>query len=39
MGAIAGQGRHACRVSESRGQAIGFREAPVGARIKLIEKI
>jgi hypothetical protein len=39
MGAIAGQDRQACRVSESRGQAIGFREAPVGARVKLIEKI
>jgi hypothetical protein len=39
MDAIAGQGRHTDRVSESSAQAICFREAPVGALIKLIEKI
>jgi hypothetical protein len=39
MDVIAGQGRHTCRVSESWAQAICFHEAPVGAQIKLIEKI
>jgi hypothetical protein len=38
MDAIAGHGRHH-RVSESWAQAICFHEAPVGARITLIEKI
>jgi hypothetical protein len=31
--------RHTYRASESRVQAIFFRESPAGARIKLIEKI
>ncbi len=39
MDAIAGQGRHTYHVSESWAQAICFHEAPVGAQIKLIEKI
>ena len=39
MDAIARRGWHSCRVGESRAQAICFHEAPVGAQIKLIEKI
>ena len=39
MDAIAGQGRHIYRVSESWAQATCVHGAPVGALIKLIEKI
>jgi hypothetical protein len=39
MYAIASQGRHIQRVSESWASAICFHEAPVGAQIMLIEKI